>query len=197
MEHAIDFYFDFMSPYAYLAHKRVNEIARKYSYELRYHCIDLMRAKLAAGNTGPSNRDIPVKIAYLSKDLSRWANRYGLPLHMPGSHDSAQVNRGLFIAIDRGVATRYVDAVWQLTWGAGGDFSDIEVISKVAQNLGWEPKAFIESIASPIICERYEQSNLDAQSKGVFGVPTMMAGNEMWWGNDRLDFLEEYLASLQ
>jgi 2-hydroxychromene-2-carboxylate isomerase len=184
-----------MSPFAYLAHTQLVEIAEKYQRKISYQPIDLVQTKLAAGNTGPSNRQIPRKIAYLMKDLKRWADRYGVPLTTPASHDSEKVNLGAFFAIERGVERRYVESVWKHTWGGGaGDFASAVVIESVVADMDWNLGEFSNSLSSPSVRTRYEQSNLNAQTKGVFGVPTMIVDGEMWWGNDRLFFLEEHLA---
>lgn len=189
----IDFYFDFMSPYAYLAHHGLIDLAKRHSAQVVYHPIDLVQAKLAAGNTGPSNRDIPAKIRYLSKDLSRWAARYGVPLATPANHLSERVNIGAFYAIDRGDTQRYVEEVWHRTWGLGGDFTAPELLAEVSSVLDWKLRDVVAAIESDALRSRYAQSNLQAQAKGVFGVPTFMVGDEMWWGNDRLPFLDDYL----
>lgn len=190
----LDFYFDFMSPYAYLAHVRLPGIARKFGFDLRYHPLDLVRTKLAAGNNGPSNRAIPRKIAYLKQDFGRWANRYGVPIQTPKSHDSELANLGALVAADEGKVTAYANEIWKHSWGQGGDFT-LADIAIVVDALALPVESFLERLQSQTIRERYERINLDAQARGVFGVPTVMIGEEMWWGNDRLDFLEEYLST--
>jgi len=195
MTTTIDFYFDFMSPYAYLAHHRLIELASRHGAQIAYHPIDLQQAKLAAGNTGPSNRDIPAKIRYLSKDLSRWASKYDVPLATPANHLSERVNIGTFYAIDRGETQRYVKEVWHRTWGIGGDFTAPELLSEVSSVMGWNPRDFVDAIDSESLRTRYAQGNQQAQAKGVFGVPIFMVDEEMWWGNDRLPFVDEYLSA--
>lgn len=190
----IDFFFDFMSPFAYLAHERLAVMADKYGYTLRYIPIDLPRAKLAAGNTGPANRDIPSKIRYLMQDLGRWADRYGLPLEFPASLDSDRVNRGMFVAIDRSVARQYANAAWYLGWGRGGDFGSDSLLRELAGRMDWDAEEFAITLASPETEARYENANREAHERGIFGVPMMAIGDDMWWGNDRLDFLEEDLC---
>jgi len=195
MERKLEFFFDFMSPFAYLAHKRLPALAEQHGYEVEYRPIDLPSAKKAAGNTGPSNREIPVKLRYLTTDMKRWAARYGVPLNFPPSLDSARLNRGTFYAIDRGHARDYVERAWLAAWGHGGDMSSPQFLSAVAAEMGWPVADFVGFTLSELSATRYEASNREAQRRGVFGVPTAMIGEEMWWGNDRLDFLGEYLES--
>lgn len=191
----LDFYFDFMSPFAYLAHSQLPRIARKYGCELVYKPIDLPAAKAAAGNTGPPNVRIPVKLRYLKVDLDRWATRYGVPLQFPKSLNSESLNIGTFYAEDRGQAEDYVRTAWHPVWGLGGDMGDAELIRGVARDMRWDPDDFMRFVQSAEAKARYAQGNLDAHQRGVFGAPTMMLGDEMWWGNDRLAFLEERLAA--
>lgn len=190
----IEFFFDFLSPFAYLVHQRLPSLAKRYGYAIRYVPMDLPRAKRVAGNTGPSNRDIPVKLRYLTTDMNRWAKRYGVPLVFPKSFASERLNKGMLFAIDRGDAEAYVDAAFRLVWGRGEDMGSDAVLRQVAQERGWSADEFLAFVASQQAQERFEAANLEAHRRGVFGVPTMLIGEDMWWGNDRLHFLEEHLA---
>lgn len=192
----IDFFFDFMSPFAYLAHQRLPVLASEYGYVLKYKPINLPAAKKAAGNTGPSNREIPAKLRYLTTDMKRWAERYGVPMKFPPSLDSDLINKGTFYAIDRHQTQNYVAAAWRLLWGEGGDPSAAETLTEVALEMGWSPTDFTAYLNSPGAAECYRKCNQEAHRRGVFGVPTMLIGDDMWWGNDRLPFLAEHLKSL-
>lgn len=192
----LDFYFDFMSPFAYLAHSRLPGMARKYGCELAYRVIDLPAAKRAAGNTAPPNVSIPIKLRYLKTDMQRWAQRYDLPIQFPKSLQSESLNTGLYYALDRGQAEAYVRSAWHPVWGLGGDMSDPSLIAGVARDMNWNPDDFLGFIQSAAARERYEQDQHAAHARGVFGAPTMMVGEHMWWGNDRLDFLEEHLSAM-
>lgn len=191
----IDYYFDFWSPYAYLASERLAKIADKHGCTIDYHPIDLTRAKLEAGNTGPPNLQIPPKIRYLMTDLKRWAAIYGLPFGpIPKGKDTKRINIGALLAQDRGVARDYLREGYALVWGQGGDPGSDELLTSLADKLGWHAGEFLTWVASPEAEARYESTFEEAVSRGVFGVPIMIVGDEMWWGNDRLDFLEQFLA---
>lgn len=191
----VDFFFDFLSPFAYLAHLKLPELATRHGFRLRYVPMDLPRAKRVAGNTGPSNRDIPVKLRYLVADMNRWAARYGVPLVFPKSFASEAMNKGALFAEDRGRIEEYVTAAFARVWGLGEDMSSETVLRGLAIDLGWSPDEFLGFIVSPKAAERFEDCNQDAHRRGVFGVPMMVIGEQMWWGNDRLEFLEEFLRS--
>ena len=190
----MDFYFDFLSPFAYLAHDRVCALAREYGRKLTYIPIDMPAAKLAAGNTGPSNRNMPVKLRYLMTDIDRWAKRVNLPVSFPASLDSHRMNAGTFYALDRGLGEEYVREGFHLGWGSGGDMGSDETLTRLAEIMGWSPAEFVEYAGASKALPEYVVSNRQAVEKGVFGVPTIIVDDQMWWGNDRLDFVEEYLA---
>lgn len=190
----IEFFFDFLSPFAYLTQQKLPALAQRYGYALRFVPIDLPRAKLAAGNTGPSNRQVPAKLRYLTADMNRWAQRYGVPLKFPKTFASERMNKGTLFAQDRGKALEYVTAGFASAWGHGGeDLNDSTLLARIARDMGWPEAEFLAFVDSAEAAERFEAINLEAHRRGVFGVPTMLIGEEMWWGNDRLQFLEESL----
>ena len=191
----IEFFFDFMSPFAYLAHEPLHRIAAEYGYEVDYQPIDLREAKRAAGNTGPPNIEIPPKIKYLMVDLQRWATRYGLPFKRIKSLACARVNKGTFWALDHDQAYEYTKEAYRLLWGMGSDPDDDQLLSAIAQTMGWDPGVFLEFLVSQDAEQRYGHCIDAAIGRGIFGVPIMCVDDQMWWGNDRLDFLTEYLAA--
>lgn len=194
MSGELEFYFDFLSPFAYLAHDRVCGLAGAYGRKLTYLPIDVAAAKIAAGNTGPSNRDMPVKLRYLMTDIDRWAKRVNVPVSFPASLDSHRMNAGTFYALEKGLGEKYVREGFNLGWGLGGDMGSDETLTRLAEVMGWSPVEFIEYTSASKALPDYVASNRQAVEKGVFGVPTIIVDDQMWWGNDRLDFVEEYLA---
>lgn len=189
----MEFFFDFMSPFAYLAHDRVCQLAKCYKRELIYSPIDLPAAKLAAGNTGPANREVPVKLRYLMTDINRWAEKQGLPVNFPSSLDSHKMNAGTFYAMKKGVAQKYVREAFSLGWGQGGDIGSDQTLTRLAEVMEWSPVEFIAYANLAAAQPEYLASNQRAVEMGVFGVPMVIVDEQMWWGNDRLDFVEEHL----
>lgn len=194
MDRQIDFYFDFISPFGYLANVRLPALARKWKYTVRYRPVDVMAAKIAAGNSGPSTRAIPAKARYIRQDRLRWARRYGVPMNDPKAFLSPRLNSGVFHAVRAGAAERYVDAAYHQVWGVGVDPDDDGVLAGIAETLGWDVRAFLAYVNSAEARAEYAASQDEAQQRGVFGVPMMVVGEQMFWGNDRLEFLEECLA---
>jgi len=121
MQRTIDFYFDFLSPYAYLAFQKLPDMAAAAGYEVRYHPVDLNWLKKKANNTGPSTREMPLKLKYARADLQRWARQYGVAFVPLVSYDSSRANKGVLYAQDRESAQSYVSRLWQEVYGSGKD----------------------------------------------------------------------------
>lgn len=192
---AIEFHFDLLSPYAYLAHTQLPALAARYGAALAYRPIDLAQAKQAVGNTGPTNREMPVKHRHLRLDLQRWAAHYGVPLVPPAGYGSLRLNCGALYALDREQPARYVEAAWRRVWGEGSAMDDGGLLLSLAGEMGWPADDFMAYVSSDAAHARLRAATEQASARGVFGVPTMFVGDQMWWGNDRLHFLEQYLQS--
>lgn len=190
----VHFYFDFLSPFAYLARHELTRIAMQHGRTVQFHAVDLDRLKKAIGNVGPGNRDLPVKLAYIIQDLGRWAQRYSVPLAGAKNHNARPLNLGTFYAEDRNQTAEYVATAYRLTWGEGGAPDDPALHVALARSMGWAPEAFQAFIESSESSRRFEAATQVAIDRRVFGVPTVTVDDQMWWGNDRLFFVEEYLA---
>lgn len=196
MAATIVFWLDFISPFAYLAHSRLPAIAQRHGAAIEYRPLDVQRAKLAAGNFAPSTRSMPDKARFIRRDRLEWAQRYGLPMKDPKAFRAPRLNSGLLYAADRAQARAYADAAFHRVWGLGGDPDDEALLRDVCAEVQWDAGDYLAHVESAEARERYEQAQRQAWREGVFGVPMMTVGKEMFWGNDRLDFLDECLAAL-
>jgi 2-hydroxychromene-2-carboxylate isomerase len=194
MKRKIIFYLDFISPFAYLANVKLPGIAVRYAAAIEYRPIDVMHAKLAAGNFAPSTRNLPAKARFIGRDRRSWAERYGVPMNDPKGARTERLNIGVYHALDRGCAQQYVDAAFHRVRGLGQGPDDDAVLAGVAADLGWETQSLLDFVHSPQAQARYREGQQQAARLGVFGVPMLIVDDQMFWGNDRLDFLEEYLA---
>ncbi|MEH6638470.1 MAG: 2-hydroxychromene-2-carboxylate isomerase [Porticoccaceae bacterium] len=189
----IDLYFDFISPFSYLAHVKLPALAERHGAKIVYHPIDIPMAKIAAGNYGPSNREVPPKIKIMLADLHRWAERYDVPLSFPKSFACGKWNTAALFAAEHDCAQAFVTAAYARIWGQGIDPADDSELKAAAVEAGLDADklmAFVESSAGQTA---FRKSCVDAHASGVFGAPIMAVGDEYFWGNDRLEFLEEYL----
>jgi 2-hydroxychromene-2-carboxylate isomerase len=191
----IEFWFDFLSPYAYLARHRLEQIAARFRAEIDYRPLDLPRARTSAAGAQPPPTS-PAKFRYVMADLARWSARYGIPLVMPASRDTERLHLATLYAARRGQAGEFVREAFHLTWGLGRDPRDEAVLDALATTLGWDARELRSWLGSGEARAQFEKNNLEAQERGVFGVPTVCVRDQLWWGNDRLDFVEEYLAGL-
>ncbi|MBC5763045.1 2-hydroxychromene-2-carboxylate isomerase [Ramlibacter albus] len=191
----IGFYLDFISPFAYLANSQLPAIAARYGAVIDHRPLDVQRAKLATGNTAPSTRSIADKARFIRRDRLAWASRYGIPMADPASFKAPRLNTGLLLAKEAGVAQAYVDAAFYRVWGLGGDPDDEMLIRDTCITCGLDADGFLRAVEEPLLKDKFEASQNAAWEIGVFGVPIMTFGEQMFWGNDRLDFLEEALAA--
>lgn len=195
MSGPIDFYYDFISPFSYLANSRLPEIARRHGRTLRYRPFDIPQAKIAAGNYGPSNREVPAKIAVLTADLKRWAARYGLPLVFPAGFDCTRWNVAGLRAEQLGGAEAFVREAYHRIWGRGIDPGDEAEFRAAAEAAGLDAQALLDYADSSLGRTEFRKACVEAHRRGVFGAPLMFVDDQIFWGNDRLDFLDEYLAA--
>ena len=197
MPGTIDFYFDFISPFSYFAYQELPEVAARHGLTLVHHPVELNDLKRGNNNTGPSNRDQPLKRRYNQQEFSRWSKRYRVTFQRPAAFDpESRLNKGAFLAIDRGRIHDYVAAAWRRTWGSGGSLAGEGTLRHVARDLGWEAEALLAFVVSDEALRRYRATTEAAHERGVFGVPTMIVGEEMFWGNDHVRLLEEHIVEL-
>jgi 2-hydroxychromene-2-carboxylate isomerase len=182
----IDFYFDFISPYAYLGWTQIHALAARHGQTVRPIPI-LFAALLNHSNTrGPA--EIPAKRAYLFKDTKRLAATFGVPFAPPPTHP---FNPLLALRV-AGVAadTRVIDALFRATWGGGGG---VETVDAIARVLGEDAAPLLAEAAAPAAKQRLRDATDAAIAAGVFGVPSMIADGELFWGCDSLPHLERFL----
>ena len=196
----LHFYFDFFSPSSYLASVRVEEIAARNRAAVIYHVVDNQVIKLNAGTTGRPNHALPPKYRYLRADLARWARRYGVPLVSPESvaqMDHAippRIGRGFLVARRHDSELKYLRAAFQKVWGEGLPMNEA-MLRELAAHAGLPADDFLKAIDSNEVRRESEREIAEASERGVFGVPSFIVGSELFWGNDRLDMVEDYLRS--
>jgi 2-hydroxychromene-2-carboxylate isomerase len=196
MSKLLEFYFDFGSPTAYLAHKRLQQLSGQYDLEVRYVPMLLGGVFKATGNTTPAA--IPAKGRYMMEsDLPRFSSRYGVPLrinpHFP--INTLQIMRGAVAAARLGCFDDYVDAVYDAVWVDGKHMGDPEVIAATLAQAGLDASALMALAQDPEVKGELAANTETAVARGVFGAPTMFMDGEMYFGQDRLDFVEEALRS--
>lgn len=194
MSKSVDFYFDFGSPAAYLAWRRVGAVAKRTGATVKPIPMLLGGLFKATGNSAPLT--VPAKGAYLFVDLSRFAKKFAVPLNM---NSAFPINT---VTLMRGAAgydgtpqfQTYCDAVYDAIWRDDRNMGDPAVVAEVLRAAGLDPAAFEAMVADPAVKDRLKANTEEAAARGAFGAPTFFVGDQMFFGQDRLDFVEEALA---
>ena len=196
MTKTVEFYFDFGSPYSYLAYKELPRLAGRRGAQIVWRPILLGGVFKATGNHSPA--EIPAKSKWLHEDLRRWASRYGASFRL---NPHFPINT---LTLMRGAAgllphptdfARYVEAVFRGIWAEARNLGDPAVLAALLDEAGFDPDAFAALVAEPEVKERLRRDTEEAVARGVFGVPTFFVGEQMFWGQDRLDFVDAALAA--
>ena len=193
----IDFYFDFASPYGYLGSLRIDGIAARHGYGVVWRPILLGAVFKVTGMSAMMHQ--PLRGAYLRHDVVRFARLLDVPLSFP---EVMPVN-GIAAARacywldtkDPAQARALAKAVYHAHWGEGRDVGAPETVAEIGAGLGHDPAALLEGIREPAVKARLRQETDDAITRGVFGAPFFFVGNEPFWGADRLDHVERWIAA--
>lgn len=199
MGERVEFLYDLVSPFSYLAYGRLGEICAGHGAELVLHPVLLGALHDAAGIQAPVF--IPAKGSYMNQDIQRWAEHYGLPMRFPEPFPfrTLKTMRAALFCRRRGELEPFTREAFRLYWEEGGapqgrEESDEDgPISEVARRIGADPDEVLAGAAEPEVKEELKDATSDALDRGAFGVPTFFVGDEMFWGNDRLEFVEREL----
>lgn len=192
----VEFFFDYGSPFSYLADTQLSGIAARTGASI-VHCPMLLGAVLkATGNSSPMT--VPAKARYMGLELQRWAKHYGVPLQpnpFPFLGNTLRLMRGAIASQAHGVFDRYHQAVFAAAWADALNLGEDEVFRAVLRHAGIDADELIRSIDDPGTKDELRRVTEVAIDRGVFGAPTCFVGDEMFWGNDRLDWVERALGA--
>jgi 2-hydroxychromene-2-carboxylate isomerase len=192
----VEFYFDFGSPASYLAWTQLPAIAAQYDAQLVYRPVLLGGIHKATNNASPAA--IPAKGAWMQIDLARFARRYGVQFqHNPYFPiNTLMLMRGATGAQmqDEALFLRYVDTVYRAMWEQPRNMADPATIGEVLAAGGLDASLLLQLTQNADVKEKLKQDTEAAVARGLFGAPTMFVGDEMFFGQDRLDFVKEALA---
>lgn len=188
----LEFFFDFGSPASYLAATQIDRVAN--GAEVAWRPMLLGGVFKAAGNASPVM--VPAKGRWMFHDLRRWAKRYDVPLRFPDGFplNTLHVMRGAAALEGKAEFRPYVDAVYGAVFGRGENITEPEVLGRVLGDAGLEPQAIMTAAQDQAVKDRLKATTEEAVKRGVFGAPTIFVGDEMHFGQDRLDFVAEALA---
>lgn len=195
MTKTVEFYFDLGSPTTYLAHTQLAKICADTQSELSYIPMLLGGVFKATGNASPAM--IPAKGRYMFQDLDRFAKRYGVQLrfnpHFP-------INTLILMRAVTGMQMRqpqrfaeFVDCLFKALWVEGRNLNDPQTVAAVLTENGFDPQAIMALTNDESVKAALKENTEAAIKRGVFGAPSMFIGDQLFFGQDRLDFVEEAL----
>jgi 2-hydroxychromene-2-carboxylate isomerase len=192
----IEFFFDFSSPYAYLASTSIDAIAAKHGRIVAWKPM-LLGAVFKVTGSKPLV-EWPLKGAYARHDMVRSARRVGLALNFPAAFpfSSIAAARAFYwlAGTDPDRAVAFAQAVFDTAFVKAQDVSGSQAVAEIATQVGCSAEALLAAIALPEWKERLRAETDRALELGVFGAPTMIVDGEKFWGADRLDHLDDWLA---
>jgi 2-hydroxychromene-2-carboxylate isomerase len=194
----VEFFYDYSSPWTYLAFTKIHGICQKYNATLEWRPI------LVGGifNTvNPSvyefrERGVPAKAKYAAKDLQDWARLYGLTIISPTVFpvNSVKALRGALVALDHPETfLPYSYRVFESYWGEDQDISKDEVLRSIVLHAGLDAAEFFDKINRQDYKDRIRTNTDEVMARGGFGTPTIFVNGAMFFGNDRLVLVEEEL----
>ncbi len=196
MAKTVDFVFDFASPNAYLVHRVLPGIAERTGAEFRYIPSLLGGIFKATGNKAPmvAFAPIPNKLAYEQLEFGRFIEKHGLSDFTFNPHfpvNTVLLQRGALVAEAEGRLADYVEAGLHHMWEAPKDMSDPETYAAAMTESGFDGAALVEAAQDPAIKQKLIDNTEAAVERGAFGIPTFFVGEEMFFGKERLDQVEE------
>ena len=189
MSKFIEFYFDFGSPYSYIAYKEIKKIEKKNTFKIKYMPICLGGLHNSAGVTPAAF--ISIKAKYMIKDCKLWAEKYKITFKFNNYFPINTLNlmRCVLVAEKKDIAPNFIDKVFDVIWKDGLNLNDNIIVEKLLKNLDLNPKTFLMEALNPVIKDELKRRTYEAYSKGIFGTPSFIVNNKMFWGQDRLEFV--------
>ena len=179
---SVDWYFDFVSPYSYIALHRLGEIPA----EIRYRPVLFAGLLNHWGQKGPA--EIPAKRQWTYRWCAWWAGELGIPFRFPAAHPFNPLQH-LRLAIACGNRPEAVKRIFEWTWMSGGNPNDEARFADLCRELG------VEAPDLAAAKDELRRNTDEAAQRGIFGVPSFVADGEVFWGADAIGFLNAFLAS--
>lgn len=196
MSKTLEFFFDLGSPATYLAYTQLPALCASTGTQLIYKPMLLGGVFKATGNASPIT--VPAKGRYMFDDLARYARRYNVPLtfnpHFP-------INTMLLMRAVTGIQLRqpqrfddFVDCLFRALWVDGRHLGDPTVVAAVLTEHGFSPEEVLTLANDEAVKTALKDNTVQAVQRGVFGAPSLFVGNQLFFGQDRLDFVREALS---
>ena len=184
----LEFYFDFISPYSFLAHKQLTKIQNKEGIKIIYKPVLLGGLHNLHGIKAPAF--IPAKAKHMVRDCKLIAEKNNIRFKFNSYFPIRSLNlmRGVLVAEEDNIKKYYINNIFNTIWQDGLNMNDTVVIQKILQNININPKTFSLRTSSSLIKDLLRKKTNEAYEKGVFGAPTFVVNNKIFWGQDRIEF---------
>ena len=191
----VRFCFDYASPWTYIADCRVDEALAGLRVEIQYTPVYLRGFEMFRSGMPYT----PAKLAYIARDMQRCASFHDIPLNPPHNFpiNGLHLLRATVALEGRPQRAAYRRAAYRATWVDDRNVSDPEVAIGIGVELGLERDELSAAVASPAVKDALKENTEGVTQAGAFGVPTFFVGEEMFWGQDRLDFVRRELLEIR
>ena len=193
MSSHIDFYFDVISPYSYIAHKKIKKIKENQKIIFNYKPILLGGLHNLAGISAPASNKYKMKNMQSDCELVSKKNNISFIWNSKFPINSLSIMRG-YLSIGDNQKENYLDIFFNAYWKDNLDLSSEQEFSKLLVTLGIDTKIFFEKIKQQSIKDELKKLTSDAFKKEVFGAPTFIVNKKIFWGQDRLEYALEELS---
>ena len=195
----VEFYYDLVSPYSYLAYTQLGRVCKEHGAELVFRPMLLGAVHKMSGNRAPI--EVEAKSRYQWKDIHRWASYYDVPLKFPDPFPfrTLKTMRAAMFCSGRGELEAFTRESFALYWQESGapkgldEADEYDPLAEVAHRIGVDLEEVLEGAAAPENKQALKDATEEAVGRGVFGAPAFFVEGEMFWGNDRLHFVEAAL----
>lgn len=192
MTTTVDFYFDYLSPFAYLASLAAPDLASRNGARLRFRPVLFAGLLDHWGQLGPA--EIPPKALHAFRACARYARARGIPLRSPRFHPFRPlIALRATLAASEDERPRVVRALYAHGWESGGDLGDAAEIGAALTAAGLDGPKLIDQAATEPVKQLLRVETDAAIQRGVFGIPTLVVGDEIFWGLDQLEYVELFL----
>ena len=192
MSSHIDFYFDIISPYSYIAHKKIQKIKEHQKIIFNYKPILLGGLHNLAGINAPAFNKYKIKNMQSDCELVSKKNNISFKWNLKFPINSLSIMRG-YLSVEDSQKEDYLNIFFNAYWRDNLDLSSEKELSKLLENLKIDSKIFFDKISQQSIKDTLKQLTNDAFEKEVFGAPTFIVNNKIFWGQDRLEYALEEL----
>ncbi len=187
----VEFFFDVVSPYSYLASTQLEGIAQRTGAVFTWRPFFLGGVFKATGNRPPA--ELPARAAYMARDLDRWASHYGVPIGIPSRFPTLTLKaQRMLLAAPEAERPALARNLFAAYWTEDRNIGDDAVLLDCAARAGCSAE-LLQEAATPPIKEGLMAASEGAVARGAFGAPTFFVDDEMFFGNDRLALLERHL----